>query len=275
MQTIGERLEEARKKKGVSIREAAEATKIRGEYLQSFEGNKFDLDLSEIYLRGFLRSYATFLKLAPDRILGDYEALGHGDAKPRQPSREVYGRMDLSISAAEDREERSSAPAGEMERAEVGRGPHQPRNHSHLPKTPAIDPALVYKGAIVVGIVVALLLVVGALKYLLGGPAPSESSRVAAPPAVVAAPEAAATMSIVARAPVRIKVVRQSDGAELFQGPLATGDHQDFPNVALFVTCTAFESIQLEYKGSFYDFTDAARAKITGYHREPVPAFSN
>ena len=34
MQTIGERLEEARKKRGLSLREAAEATKIRGDYLQ-------------------------------------------------------------------------------------------------------------------------------------------------------------------------------------------------------------------------------------------------
>ena len=82
-------------------------------------------------------------------------------------------------------------------------------------------------------------------------------------------------MLIVARAPVRIKVVRQSDGAELYQGSLAAGERQEFPNAPLFVTCTAFESIQLEYKGSFYDFTDASRAKITGYHREPVPAFGN
>ncbi len=58
MQTIGERLEEARKKKGISLREAAEATKIRGDYLQKFEGNHFDIGLTEIYVRGFLRTYA-------------------------------------------------------------------------------------------------------------------------------------------------------------------------------------------------------------------------
>ena len=63
MQTIGERLEEARKRKGISIREAAEATKIRGDYLQKFESNQFDLNLAEIYVRGFLRGYAQFLKL--------------------------------------------------------------------------------------------------------------------------------------------------------------------------------------------------------------------
>ena len=58
MQSIGERLEEARKKKGISIREAAEATKIRGDYLQQFENNRFDINLTEIYVRGFLRAYA-------------------------------------------------------------------------------------------------------------------------------------------------------------------------------------------------------------------------
>ena len=56
MQTIGERLEDARKKKGISIREAAEATKIRGDYLQKFESNQFDIGLTEIYTRGFLRN---------------------------------------------------------------------------------------------------------------------------------------------------------------------------------------------------------------------------
>jgi cytoskeleton protein RodZ len=56
MQTIGERLEEARKRKGISIREAAEATKIRGDYLHKYENNQFDIKLPEIYVRGFLRT---------------------------------------------------------------------------------------------------------------------------------------------------------------------------------------------------------------------------
>jgi len=52
MQTIGERLEEARKRKGISIREASEATKIRSEYLHKFESNSLDINLPEIYIRG-------------------------------------------------------------------------------------------------------------------------------------------------------------------------------------------------------------------------------
>ena len=96
MQTIGERLEEARKKKGISIREAAEATKIRGDYLQKFESNHFDIGLTEIYTRGFLRTYAVFLKLPADRIINDYSALGRTESRPRPSAREIYGRLDVS-----------------------------------------------------------------------------------------------------------------------------------------------------------------------------------
>src|ERR1019366_1201011 len=81
MQSIGERLEEARKKKGISIREAAETTKIRGDFLSQFENDRFDINLTEIYVRGFLRSYATYLKLSGDKILNDYASLGRGDAR--------------------------------------------------------------------------------------------------------------------------------------------------------------------------------------------------
>lgn len=110
MQTIGERLEEARKKKGISIREAAEATKIRGDYLQKFEANTFDIGLTEIYTRGFLRNYSNFLKLPADRIVNDYAALGRSEVRPQQPSREVYGRMDISVASAGEAEDRAAPP---------------------------------------------------------------------------------------------------------------------------------------------------------------------
>src|SRR5215212_5142724 len=129
MQTIGERLEEARKKKGISIREAAEATKIRGDYLQKFETNHFDIGLTEIYTRGFLRTYANYLKLPADRILNDYAALGRGDVRPRQPNREIYGRMDISVATAEA----GAAPPAETppppppEPSPANRGPQRSR----------------------------------------------------------------------------------------------------------------------------------------------------
>ena len=99
MQSIGERLEEARKRKGISIREAAEATKIRGDYLHKFENNQYDIKLPEIYVRGFLRTYANYLKLPGEKIINDYNGLGHHESKQRSLNREVYGRMDISHSS--------------------------------------------------------------------------------------------------------------------------------------------------------------------------------
>ena len=101
MQSIGERLEEARKRKGISIREAAEATKIRSDYLHKYESNQFDIKLPEIYVRGFLRTYANYLKCPADKILSDYTALGLSESKiGRGLNRVVFGRLHLSVSSA-------------------------------------------------------------------------------------------------------------------------------------------------------------------------------
>src|SRR5215212_7342646 len=176
MQTIGERLEEARKKKGISIREAAEATKIRGDYLQKFESNHFDIGLTEIYTRGFLRTYANYLKLPADRLLNDYAALGRGDIRPRQPNREVYGRMDITVATAESTDRASSTPEPPPEPSPANRGPQRSRGGSSLPSGP--DPAVVFKYVKIGGIVVIALLLLLVLKAIFtGGRSPSSSGQ--------------------------------------------------------------------------------------------------
>ena len=97
MENIGERLEEARKRKGLSIREAAEATKIRGDFLMAFENNRFgDISLPEIYKRGFLKNYSVFLNMDYEKILADYTAHQLGNSRlARKEGREFFGRMDM------------------------------------------------------------------------------------------------------------------------------------------------------------------------------------
>ena len=73
MQTIGEKIEETRKRKGISLSEAAEATKIRRDFLLNIESNEYDYDLPEIYKRGFIKNYAKYLKLNPDKVLSQYQ----------------------------------------------------------------------------------------------------------------------------------------------------------------------------------------------------------
>ena len=79
---IGQKLEEARNRKGISIREASESTKIRGDYLSAFESNNFEIKLPEVYLRGFVRLYARFLDIDQDAILADLDlGLGTNEGK--------------------------------------------------------------------------------------------------------------------------------------------------------------------------------------------------
>jgi cytoskeleton protein RodZ len=126
---IGERLEEGRKRKNVSIREAAEATKIRGDYLLAMEDNSFNIPLPGIYVRGFLKNYARYLNLDPDKILTDYDAvqLGQQQGRPvtavrssHSPQRESLGQMEIkSPEPVDEPAPVSDAPEADDDEPEV------------------------------------------------------------------------------------------------------------------------------------------------------------
>lgn len=60
---VGERLKQAREKRGLEISEVAKATKIRSHYLYALEEGDFGSLPSPAQVRGFLRTYADFLDL--------------------------------------------------------------------------------------------------------------------------------------------------------------------------------------------------------------------
>ena len=274
MQTIGERLEEARKKKGISLREAAEATKIRGDYLQKFESNHFDLGIGEIYNRGFLRTYSNFLKLPADRIISDYEALGAGDSRPRQPNREIYGRMDISVSHAEE----SASPAAEESSAGIGAGnrPATARSRvgTSLPSGP--DPAVVFRylkwGGAAVGIIIVVLIV---RQVFSSGPVTPPAAAAPARPATTAstksapAPTAQPVITLVAVDTVFVRVCAKnaddSEGAEIFKGTLSARQTQAVPwTGAMYINFAAGENLEFEVDGRRYPtrMRGAGRVKV-------------
>jgi cytoskeleton protein RodZ len=266
MQTIGERLEEARKKKGISIREAAEATKIRGDYLQKFESNHFDIGLTEIYTRGFLRTYANFLKLPAERILNDYAALGRGDPRPRQPNREVYGRMDISVATAEAGD-RAAPPPPEPppEPSPANRGPQRPRTGSSLPT--GLDPALVFKYGKWAGVAIILILAVIVLKALFSGGQPASVTNSPRPGVTARGP----VFTLVASKPVQVTVRRvEADGGEgelLFSGMLAANEMKVVPRPgAVFIEASAAENLQIEIEGRRHGM-----GLGSGYQRGQLP----
>jgi cytoskeleton protein RodZ len=263
MQNIGERLEEARKRKGISIREAAEATKIRSDYLHKFENNQFDLNLAEIYVRGFLRNYAIFLKVPADKIVNDYASLGRSEARPRQPSREIYGRMDVSVASADDRAaEKSSHP--EPQGGEPNR---LPRGGSSLPKGPAIPPQLIFRGGIALGVIVVLLLLVWGIKALVSDPTPAiDTNRITQSSASPVQTSSEPTITLIALDTVRVKIVQESSNQELYQGTLVRGQTQTVPKRgAIYITASAGKNLEIEIAGKRYPMP------FEGYDRARVP----
>jgi transcriptional regulator with XRE-family HTH domain len=254
MQTIGERLEEARKRKGVSIREASEATKIRGEYLHKFESNQFDLRLPEIYIRGFLKTYAAFLKLPADKLVADYKALGLGETKGRSLQRESLGRMDLSVATAK--------PAGREDAAGSVAAPESPgpgavSSDENNPATfrpragagPQIDRSLVMKGVLAVGLLAAavLLLVVG-IRFLTSD-TPARAPAGSATPATIAVEPVAGepTITLFASAPATVTVTQVADGKVLLRIRLAAGEQRTIPHRGqLQIEANPPEAVQLE-----------------------------
>lgn len=272
MQTIGERLEEARKKKGISIREAAEATKIRGDYLQKFESNHFDIGLTEIYTRGFLRTYANFLKLPAERLLSDYAALGRGDIRPRQPNREVYGRMDISIASTDPADRAANPTEAPPEPSPANRGPQRPRTGSALPTGP--DPALVFKyikwgGAAVI----AILLVLIATSIFGGRRSAADSSRKQSTTATQSGP----TIGIVAVKQVEVTVRRKnaddSDGEMIYTGTVAAGETKYVPWPGpIFIYTSSTENTSIEIGGKRYPMLIPEKGLVPGPGKGELPA---
>jgi len=248
MQTIGERLEEARKRKGISIREASEATKIRSDYLQKFESNTFELNLPYIYVRGFLRSYAHYLKLNPEKLLTDLSALGlsTGRESRRQEQRESLGRIDLPEPAkAGDGDE---APA-----RDAASGPTRvaapARPMSVTPPSSGNNQQL--KLAAIIGCsVLALVVLVFIVKALFSGGSPSRPSPSTVPAVATPAVPAGELMTLIAVDNVRIKVTQQSDNRIIFDGDLVRGETRAITKQGkVWVTYDLGRNLQVEIRG--------------------------
>lgn len=80
--TIGEQLAIARRKKGLSIKKAEEATKIRAKFLEALEDDDYDNVPEPVYIKGFIRTYANFLGLNGFKLVKEYNLLFKPEPEP-------------------------------------------------------------------------------------------------------------------------------------------------------------------------------------------------
>ncbi len=80
---IGQKLKEARTQKSVTLEDVHAKIKIHPRVLQLLEEEKFDKLPSPLFVKSFLKSYAEFLELNPEEIVGAYEKQ-NGRKEPEQ-----------------------------------------------------------------------------------------------------------------------------------------------------------------------------------------------
>ena len=85
MSGIGELLKEERIKRGWTIADVHEATKISMSNLMALEDENFDTFANKVYARAFLRDYANYLGLDSAQLLQTYEEMESAKVQPSLP----------------------------------------------------------------------------------------------------------------------------------------------------------------------------------------------
>jgi cytoskeleton protein RodZ len=85
MSTVAEQLRQAREAQKLTIQELAEITKIRSDHIRALEEGNFNVFSAPVYIRGFVRTCSTLLKLDVPQVMSNLEAELGQTVKFREP----------------------------------------------------------------------------------------------------------------------------------------------------------------------------------------------
>ncbi|HEV8244484.1 MAG TPA: helix-turn-helix domain-containing protein [Polyangiaceae bacterium] len=74
METVGQLLRQLREARGMSVEEVSRGTRVPVSSVERIEADRFDELPGEVFVRGFLKSYARAVQVTPDEILARYTA---------------------------------------------------------------------------------------------------------------------------------------------------------------------------------------------------------
>ena len=100
MASVAEQLRAGREARNLTISQVAETTKIRGDHLRALEEGNYDLFVAPVYIRGFIRTYATLLKLDVPKLMTELEGELNRTEKFREPpplSSQPRGVLDFMM----------------------------------------------------------------------------------------------------------------------------------------------------------------------------------
>ncbi len=102
-ENIGKRLQEARRRKEISLQRVSEETKITKEYLEALEKEEYDVFPAKVYVISFIRNYARYLGLDAEALIHIYKREHSGikdkmDINPEFPIVVSHGGGEEAIS---------------------------------------------------------------------------------------------------------------------------------------------------------------------------------
>jgi len=93
MSVVADQLRQARQTQNLTVQQVAEVTKIRTDHLRALEEGQFEIFSAPVYVRGFVRSYSTLLKLDVPQIMRalDTELAETSKFREKPPGSEAQG----------------------------------------------------------------------------------------------------------------------------------------------------------------------------------------
>jgi len=74
MPSVAEQLRAGRERQKLTVAEAADATKIKSDHIRALEAGQWKTFTAPVYLRGFIRNYAGYLRLEVPQLMRELEA---------------------------------------------------------------------------------------------------------------------------------------------------------------------------------------------------------
>jgi cytoskeleton protein RodZ len=99
---VGSALRKARERRGITLDAASRDTKLHIDQLRALESEDFELLLGDVYVRGSLRTYAQYLGLSADKVIGAYAEHADDPEPPPPPAR--LGRVERAMAATRIRD---------------------------------------------------------------------------------------------------------------------------------------------------------------------------
>jgi cytoskeletal protein RodZ len=98
MSTVADQLRQGREAKKLTVHQVADVTKIRTDHIRALEEGNFNVFSAPVYIRGFVRNYATLLKLDVRQIMAALEEeLGRTEKFSEPPPLTIQKRGPLDF----------------------------------------------------------------------------------------------------------------------------------------------------------------------------------